>query len=74
MSQETNRNAAAEATSKPDFAACCQEMAGAMSDCGPTMKRMMAGCGPMIERMKAACGEISQQPGPVAGDTDKADA
>ena len=73
MSQETSRNAVAEATSKPDFAACCQGMAGAMSDCGPTMERMVSACGPMIERMQAACGEKSQEPEPDARDTDHAD-
>ena len=74
MSQETNRNAAADETSKPDFAACCQGMVGAMSDCGPTMERMMSTCGPMIQRIQAACGEKSQEPEPVGGDTEKADA
>ena len=74
MSQENNPNTVAEATSKPDFAACCQEMAGKMSDWGPTMERMMSACGPTIERRQAACCERSQEPEPVDGDTDNADA
>jgi len=73
MSEETNRNAGAEETSEPDFAACCQGMAGAMSDCGPSMERMMSTCGPMIQRMQAACGEESQEPEPAARDADPAD-
>jgi hypothetical protein len=72
MSQESNRNAGAEATSKPDFAACCQGMAGKMSDCGPTMERMISACAPMIQRMQSACGEESQEP--CARDADPADA
>ena len=73
MSQESSRNTATEDASKPDFAACCQGMAGATDDCGPTMEQMMSACGPMIQRMQAACGEKSQEPAPVAEDTDKAD-
>ncbi len=74
MSQENNPNTAEEATSKPDFAACCQGMAGKMSDWGPTMERMMSTCGPTIQPRQAACCEKSQEPEPGGGDTDNADA
>ena len=73
MSQESSRSSVADEASKPDLAACCQGMAGAMDDCGPAVERMMSACGPMIQRMQAACGEKSQGSEPVAEDTDKAD-
>jgi hypothetical protein len=74
MSQESSRDTAGEETPKPDFAACCQEMAGAMEGCGPAMERMMSACGPMIERMRAACGGMPQEPKSGAGDPDPAGA
>jgi hypothetical protein len=74
MSQESNRETAAEEASERDHAACCRGMAGAMDECGPAMERMMSACGPMMQRMREACGEKSQEPEPVAGDDDPAGA
>ena len=74
MSRENDPNTGEEVKSKPDFAACCQGMAGKMSDWGPTMEWMMSACGPTVQRRQAACCKESQEPESVAGDTDNADA
>jgi hypothetical protein len=74
MTRKNSQDGGEEQVPKPDFASCCREMAAAMTDGSPAMKRRMSACGPMMQRMMATCCEPSdrsesadEDPAPAGG-------